>query len=283
MKKIFKLYWPMSISLLFLFIYGFFIGTIFYSDSVFQNNTLGLIILFITILLVIGIYVEMVYFMVKACKNKDIHNKALWCIGLYILNIFIFPYFNLKYIYNEKKNILKMIVFTILIFVSLGVGFFVPVRLENVYFNKPLYIIKDDVKIKFSGGFRETEIGNYDFYVKDRRRQINFGGFIYDDDDFDTPSGILESRDHWIKTSRGTVTHLDTITKENDDSFITLNIYIGTNNGIKNVYYISNVEFKDANCFVNTISTYLYDDYLEYKGEIIQILSDMEYDDEKEL
>lgn len=43
------------------------------------------------------------------------------------------------------------------------------------------------------------------------------------------------------------------------------------------MYYISTIEFKNTNCFVNVISIYLYEDYLDYKEELIKVLEDMEY------
>lgn len=277
MKNFFKLYWPMIISILFLFIYGIMIGTIFYSEAIFDNDFIGLLTVVVTLLLVVAIFAEMIYCMIKACNNKELKNKGVWCVCLYFFHIFIIPYFYLKHICSVKQVKNKMIIFVVLSIISLGLGIFVTFKADTVYSKEPLYIVEDGVKVKFSGGFRETEIGEYDFYAKDSKRQINFGGFIYDEDDSDTPTTILKSRDNWIKTSRGSVTYLDTITEETDDSIINTNIYIGTNNGIKNMYYISTIEFKDTNCFVNVISTYLHDDYLDYKDELLNIFDEMEY------
>ena len=49
------------------------------------------------------------------------------------------------------------------------------------------------------------------------------------------------------------------------------------------MYYISTVEFKEKKCFVNVISTYLHEDYLDYKEEIFDMLRNMEYVGEIEL
>lgn len=283
MKKFIKLYWPMMISISFLIIYGIMIGTVFYSETIFENDVFGIIMVILTLLFVIAIYGEMIYFIIKACKNKDLKHKGLWCVGLYLFHIALFPYFNLKYVCGEKKVKSKMFLFVFLVFISLLVGFYIPVLADNGYKDRTISIVEDGVKIKFTSGFKEIDVGEFDFYVKDRRRQINFGGFVYDEDDNDTANDVMVARDHWIKTTRGTVTILDTITEETDDSIINTNIYIGTNDGIKNMYYISTVEFKNSNCFVNVISTYLHDDYLDYKDELLLILKNMEYIENKEL
>lgn len=230
----------------------------------------------LSLLLVISVYVVMIYFMIKVFKDEKIKNKVLWCFGLYFFNVFIFLYFNLKYLCNEKDIKNKMFVFGFISILVFLIGLYIP-RSYAIESFEPLTIIEDDVSVRVGSGYREVEIGEYDFYLKDTRRQINIGGFVYDEDDSDTPDIILKSRDTWIKTSRDNVTLLDSITKETDDSLINLNIYIGSNNGIKNMYYISTIEFKNTNCFVNVISTYLYEDYLDYKEVLIKVLEDMEY------
>lgn len=276
MNSFFKLYWPIFISELLFFIIGILIGTRFYGDAVFVDGSNGLLLVLLTLSLVISVYAVMIYFMIKVFKDERIKNKVLWCFGLYLFNVFIFPYFNLKYLCNEKDIKNKIFIFGFISILVFLIGLYIPRSYVSESF-EPLTIIEDDVSVRVGSGYREVEIGEYDFYLKDTRRQINIGGFVYDEDDSDTPDIILKSRDTWIKTSRDNVTHLDSITKETDDSLINLNIYIGSNNGIKNMYYISTIEFKNTNCFVNVISTYLYDDYLDYKEELIKVLEDMEY------
>ena len=277
MKKFIKLYWPMFISELLFFIIGIILGTLFYGDELFSNDIVGLFLVFLTLFVVVSVYAIMIYFMIKTIKNENITNKVLWCVCLYFLNVFIFPYFNLKYLCKEKNIKNKMFTFFFISILILLIGVYIPNSVQNESVSKPLTIIEDNVSVSVGSGYRETNIGEYDFYLKDVRRQINIGGFIYDEDDSDSPDGILEIRDHWIKTTRDDVTHLDTIIKETDDSIINLNIYIGSNDGIKNMYYVSTIEFKNTNCFVNVISTYLYDDYLNYKEELITVLDDMKY------
>ena len=94
MNKFLKLYWPIFISKLLFLIIGILIGTVVYGDVFLVDNFNGL-------LLVISVYVVMIYFMIKVFKDEKIKNKVLWCFGLYFFNVFIFLYFNLKYLCNE--------------------------------------------------------------------------------------------------------------------------------------------------------------------------------------
>ena len=126
MKKVLKLYWPIVISLLFFCVYGILIGTIYYGDNLFQNDIIGLIMVIITALFVIAIYAEMIYFMIKACNNKEIKHKILWCVMLYFFHIFVFPYFNLKYLCNENKIAIKMFIYAIAVVIIVVLGFFIP-------------------------------------------------------------------------------------------------------------------------------------------------------------
>ncbi|MBO4980321.1 MAG: hypothetical protein J6C84_00270 [Lachnospiraceae bacterium] len=48
-------------------------------------------------------YVDIVWFIVLACKNQrfDITQKVVWAIGIYMLNIFIFPVYWGMYILRD--------------------------------------------------------------------------------------------------------------------------------------------------------------------------------------
>ena len=277
MNKFLKLYWPMIVSVAFMVLYGIIFGVSLGNEALFESDVVGIFLVILTLLFVIAVYAEMIYFMIKASQCKEIKNKVIWCICLYFFHMFVFPYFHLRYVCGEEKLKPKMFLFAFLGIIAFLIGFYIRVSVQNNMFNRPLIIEEDDVIIKFPAGYLETEIGQYDFYAKDTKRYINFGGFVYDEDDNDTAEEIINFRDKWIKSSRDSVTVLDTIKEETDDSVITTSIYIGSNDGIKNMYYISVIEFKNTNCFVNVISTYLHEDYLDYKDELLQIFDDMEY------
>ena len=277
MKKFLKLYWPMIVSVAFMVLYGIIFGVTLGNDALFESDAVGIFLVILTFLFVIAVYGEMIFFIIKACKHKELKNKGLWCVCLYFFHMFVFPYFHLRYVCGEEKLKPRMFLFAFLGIIAFLIGLYIPVGVEENVVKKPLIIEEDDVIIEFPAGYRETEIGQYDFYAKDTKRLINFGGFVYDEDDNDTADEIIRFRDSWIKSSRDSVELIDTIKEETLDSIITTNIYIGSNEGTKNMYYISVIEFKNTNCFVNVISTYLHEDYLDYKNELLQILDNMQY------
>ena len=273
----FKKCWVSIISILFFGILGLLMGVMFSSDVLFTNDFIGILVVIVTAILVIAIYGAMIYLIIHAANNKNLKNRMLWCFGIYFLNVFIMPYYYLKYVCNEKKIKMKMLTFAaISLFVFAGC-MSVSIIIDGNYNDGPLYIIEDDIKLTFPSTYRKNNVGEYDFYVKDKKRNINFGGFVYDEDDNDTVDAIMRSRDNWIRTSREDVVTLNGYKIDTFDRVIDVKIYIATNNGIKNIYYISTVEFKHYDVFVNTLGVNLYEDDLNYKDEFIEILRNMEY------
>lgn len=277
MKRFIKMYWPMIISIMFFGIYGIFVGTLISSQALFDNDGAGICIVIITALLVIGVWSGIIYFIIHAIKNKKSDERMWWCIGVYFLNVFIMPYYNLKCVCDEKKIKPKMLAFAGLSILFFIVGIIIPVMVDSTRYEDPLYIVEDNVKFTFPSSYKEMSVGEYDIYAKDTRRNINFGGFIYTEDDDESADSVMNSRDYWIKTSREKVTVLDKYEEELDDRKITTNVYIASNDGVRNMYFISVVEFKSSDVFVNTLGINLHDDYLQYKEEFRQILVNMEY------
>lgn len=277
MKNFFKNYWVSIISILFFGIYGMLMGMIFSSDALFINDAIGVSAVILTFILVISIYGAMIYLIIHAANNKDLKNKILWCLGIYFLNVFIMPYYHLKHVCGEKKLKIKMLIFTAVSLFVFASCMSISIIADSKQKVGPLYIIEDDVKFTFPSSYRETDIGEYDIYAKDRKRNINFGAFIYDEDDNDTVDAIMLNRDKWIKSSREDVVSLRGYKEETFDRVIDTNIYIATHNGVKNIYYISTIEFKQYDVFVNTLAVNLYEDDLDYQDEFKEILRNMEY------
>lgn len=277
MKKLLKLYWPMAITFLFLIIYGLLFGTFYFGEEIFENDAFGVTIVFITLLLVIGVYGEMIYCIIKAANNKELKHNAWWCISLYLFHIFIIPYFYLKHICGEKKVKGRMFIFAGISILMFIIGFLIPGSFGKSS-NEPLiFNYEDKVSITFPSSYKESDIGEYDFYFKDKKRDINFGGFVYDEDDSEIPSQLLTQRDRWIKSTRGPVTIMDEYYKDFDDSIVRGKVYIGYSNGVRNMYYIFTIEFKDTDTFVNVIAVNLHEDYLYFKDEFFKIFENMEY------
>lgn len=277
MKNFIKKYWVSVVSILFFGILGLLMGMIFSSDALFNNDMIGVSTVIVTFLLVIAIYGAMIYLIIHAANNKKIKNNMLWCIGIYFLNVFIMPYYHLKHMCMDKKIKSKMLVFAAISLFTFSGCMAISIIADSKQNVGPLYIIEDDVKFSFPSSYRETSVGEYDVYAKDRKRNINFGAFIYDEDDSDTADAIMRSRDNWIKTSREDVVTLRGYKEELYDRVIDTNIYIATHNGVKNIYYISTIEFKNTDVFVNTLAINLFEDDLDFQEEFKEILKDMEY------
>lgn len=124
-----KKYYPMVISILFFGIYSLLAVTVFTdNDSFFDNTSLFMNIFFIfALLLIIVIWAEIIGFMIHAVKNKN----GLWALWIYLFNIFVFPYYNLKYVYKEKSVSTQMCVFAFLMFFSIIISVFV-VKYGNI-------------------------------------------------------------------------------------------------------------------------------------------------------
>lgn len=90
-------YYPIITAMLFMFVYSaLFCMMITERIDLIDNAFIRMILLlFVT---VIAVLVEMVVFMVYAFKNN-----VLWGILIYFFNVFIIPYYTIKYIVKENK------------------------------------------------------------------------------------------------------------------------------------------------------------------------------------
>ncbi len=107
-----KKYYPMITAMLFMFIYSaLFCMMITEKVDLIDNAFIGMILLLFVFVTVIAVLVEMVVFMVHAFKN----NNVLWGILIYFFNVFVIPYYNIKYIVKENKiNVILMVVLYVL-------------------------------------------------------------------------------------------------------------------------------------------------------------------------
>ena len=115
-----KKYYPMVVSILFVGIYSLIIGaTVTENIYLLENDSSYMIILFILgLLFIIAIWVEIIGFIVHAAKN----NNGIWALWIYLFNVFIIPYYNLKYVIKEKEVAVQMTVFVCLLILSIVGG-----------------------------------------------------------------------------------------------------------------------------------------------------------------
>ena len=122
MLKFIKSYYPILVSCLLTYIYSFFLKVSFMELEI--SDTKGMILAILGLLLVIIVWGEIIGFIIHAVNSKFVENKVLWVILIYMFNIFIFPYYNIKYVIKSDKISLKMIIYVLLMIGSilLGIG-----------------------------------------------------------------------------------------------------------------------------------------------------------------
>lgn len=273
MKRIIKLYYPMFFSVLLSFILGFvFKGTLVnfnnYSDKIMW------IFVGLTLFMVIAIWVEIIGFIIHAAKNKSLDNRVGWSFLIYFFNIFIIPYYNLKYVVKETKIKSKMIIFSLLLIVSFMAGFLLVNKA-----NESIYITSDNghIQFEFNGNFIEREVGEYDIYASDFTRGINVGAFIYTENDPETVIELQQLREDWIYSARENVRKIDEYEETFDGKTIISKIYSGKNDNETFIYHISTVEFKKEKHIVNVLEIAFAEDYDSLKEELKEILRNIKY------
>ena len=97
----------------------------YFGNYIDKINDRGSLILLIVLLIlafisIIIIFVEMVYLIVKICRNKEFNSntKILWSVLTYAFNLFIIPYSYFVILKKEEKYKIPCIIYTILSFIS---------------------------------------------------------------------------------------------------------------------------------------------------------------------
>ncbi|MCR5146108.1 MAG: hypothetical protein K6B70_01995, partial [Clostridia bacterium] len=115
MNNFIKKYWTHILNLSFLgylaFLLGFLASNISSTDE--PPAYLGLLFL-VEIFMVIGIWVEIIYYMIKAIKIKNLKNVGLHIAGIYLLNVFYIPCFCLNHIHKDSKAKIKNFIYVLL-------------------------------------------------------------------------------------------------------------------------------------------------------------------------
>lgn len=123
MKKIVKLYYPIIISSLFMFILSLLVSSVFNGGALINETNFGIIMVFITFILVIALWAEIIGFIIHVVKS-DIKDKILWALLIYFLNLFVIPYYNIKYIVKENNVKKYTIIYIVLMIIGIISGIF---------------------------------------------------------------------------------------------------------------------------------------------------------------
>ena len=124
MNKI-KTYFPMVLSSLFLLVYTTLMILVFTNKMYkFDNEPLLMATFFIIIILFI---IEWIYFMINAATNKKVDNKGLWVFLIYMLNVFVIPYYNFKYNGSENDLTNNVLIYIIISLICIIIGFIIAI------------------------------------------------------------------------------------------------------------------------------------------------------------
>lgn len=141
-----------------------------------------------------------------------------------------------------------------------------------------IYTTKDNrVDFTFNEGFKNSEVGEYDLYVKDEERQLIMGVFTYDLNNYEENTGkeILDKQvTYFLKTRNDMKIFKEETTKEYDDKKIITVEYSGkTTDSADCVYLFSALEFNNAPGYiVYSTNVIIKEHYEEYIKEVKEIL-----------
>lgn len=142
-----------------------------------------------------------------------------------------------------------------------------------------IYTTKDNrVDFIFNEGFKKSEVGEYDLYVKDDKRQLIMGIFTYDLSNYEenTAKEILDKQvSYFLKTRNDMKVFKKEVIKEYDDKKITIVEYSGkTPDSADCVYLFSTLEFNNAPGYViystNVIIKKHYEEYIKEVKDILK-------------
>lgn len=274
-----KKYYPMLITFIFMAMYSYVFANIFAPSSAMKDDSPFMIIFAIlTILSVIGIWAEIIGFIIHAVKNGDQNNKIIWPFLIYFFNVFIVPYYNLKYVVKEKNIKTKMIVYIVLLsLITIGSASLAIIQ-HNYEMNKSqiVYVDSNDGYIQFElqGGFTVTDDYEYDLYAIDDVDAIFVGAYVYEKEKF-AATEIQAHHIDWLIETRNYVYKITNFSNELNDKKIVSETFYGEINNDVYVYQISTIEFKDSNNIVNVIQVCFEEDYNKYRDEFKEILFDI--------
>lgn len=284
MKNFLKKYWPhmINISLLVCYIVIFSI----LNFCKFEGSVpifLPILALVTPILLVIGVWAEIIYFMIRIIASKEINNKALRVIGVWFLNIFYIPCFNLRHICKDekhkKKNIIYLIVSILLYCAMTALIYRYQIVIHSNYRSRAndnvitqLYESNDGkLDIYVPKDYKKKIVGEYDFYFSNE--ESNIGVFIYNDE-ADSDMQVMDAQEKWLMEKRKNCKLISMNSRKIDDKNIITKIYEAESDGTKHKYCVSTISFdKNEKYIVYVIQTCQKSNYESYKKEYEEMIN----------
>ena len=141
------------------------------------------------------------------------------------------------------------------------------------------YTTKDNkVDFTFNEGFKQSDVGEYDLYVKDDEKQLIMGIFTYDLESYEenTAKEVLDNQtQYYLKTRNDMTLFKKELTKEYEDKKITTVEYSGKSaDSSQCVYVFSVIEFNNLPNYVvystNVIVKEKYEQYIKEVKDIVK-------------
>ncbi len=141
------------------------------------------------------------------------------------------------------------------------------------------YTTKDNkVDFTFNEGFKQSDVGEYDLYVKDDEKQLIMGIFTYDLESYEenTAKEVLDNQtQYFLKTRNDMTLFKKELTKEYEDKKITTVEYSGKSaDSSQCVYVFSVIEFNNLPNYVvystNVIVKEKYEQYIKEVKDIVK-------------
>ena len=162
-----------------------------------EVNTSFLISMIFMGIVIIFMFFEMIYFIVRVANNKEIENKAVNCILIYLFSFIYIPYVYVKYLYDgeKKKNdgiiylIVSIILYVLLCILLFAGTFYLETNHSNSS-NRSEIVLSDetytteaeDIKITLPKDYTLDEDSGYDVLFNANENSI-IGILFYRDDD----------------------------------------------------------------------------------------------------
>ena len=250
----------------------------------------SIIYLFLVIVTSLVLLVEIVYLLGFLYKSElSIFKKILWTILLLVFNIFIIPYFYMKYDVKYNKVLVPTLIYLFAMAILLAVFFFgantykkelekQKIERKKIEDEINVYSTKDGiVSFSFKHGYKISEVGEYDLYVKNDEKNIILSAFTYNTDKYEqkTPDDYINKAVSDISSGKASFDKLkdkETITEDNK----TINTveYVGkTDKSSLCVYKISTINYSGKDNFIVTvIEIVTKTNYEKYIREMTEIL-----------
>ena len=249
-----KRYYIHFLNILILFFIGVPFILLFKQGETEPNKIIMIIVLALEGINVLFTFIETIYFIMKAIKMKDLTNKIIKILLIYLFPWIYIPVFYTKYIYKyepkNNSNAIYITVATILLFIICCTISFFNISLNNyddIYSNSFIeYIYKsennDILKISVPDDYIQKEGTSFDLYLKNQLASVTL--FFYTDNE-ESAEQILEFQIKQLLSQKNNNTLIDEENYSTGNKIIKTKIYKYENNNETYVNSFSVITFND--------------------------------------